>query len=518
MVQVGLQLGRVVEREQTEEERARLAAIVESSDDAIIGKTLDGVITSWNRGAEVLYGYSSGEALGEPISILVPPDHLDEVPKILEQIRQGKGIHQLETVQLGKEGARIEVALTISPIKDSGGKVVGASTIARDITERKRAEEALRRAEEKYRGIYEDAVEGIFQTTPDGRLLSANPAMARMLGYRSPEEMVASITDLGKQLWVDRAQREAFVRLLLERDAVSEFQALMRRKNGEFMWASLNARALEGRDGEAVVVEGTMSDITERRQAEQAEEEARQAAEAANRAKSEFLANMSHEIRTPMNGVIGMTDLLLDTNLDSEQREFAETIRLSGENLLVIINDILDISKIESGQMTLEKINFDLRAVVEDVAALMAEKAFKKGLELASLIEADVPTIVKGDPGRLRQILMNLVGNAVKFTERGEVVVEAKLAEKTAEDSEGALVRFEVKDTGIGMSEEQQERLFESFTQADSSITRRYGGTGLGLAISKQLVGLMGGQISVSSSPERGAPSFSSLPWRGRPK
>ena len=275
-------------------------------------------------------------------------------------------------------------------------------------------------------------------------------------------------------------------------------------------WYELRTSPLRGKGrrlgGDLVV----LRDVTERREADRSLAEARDQALAADRAKSEFLATMSHEVRTPMNGIIGMTDILLETELGEEQREYAERVRVAGESLLTILNDILDFSKIEAGKLEIDRRPFRFRRTVEEALDLLAERAHVRGLDLASVTAADVPDDLVGDPDRLRQILLNLLSNAVKFTDEGEVVVRATLVEC---DDARAIVRCEVHDTGIGIEPGARSRLFESFAQGDPSSTRRYGGTGLGLAIVKRLVDLLGGELGLESTPGAGSTFWFTMPF-----
>ncbi len=366
----------------------------------------------------------------------------------------------------------------------------------------KAAEGALREAEARYRTIFENAIEGIFQTTPAGRYLSANPALARIYGYASVEELHASFTNIARQLYVDPGRRAEFVRLLEDHDTLANFESQIKRKDGTIVWIREKARAVRDAKGDIQYYEGAVEDITDRKSAEESLRAAREVAESANLAKSVFLATMSHEIRTPLNAVLGMASLLQDTDLTEQQQEFARVIRTSGEALLGVINDILDFSKIEAGHLELEREPFDLRACVEGATDVIAVRGSEKGLELASHLAPNVPPWVVGDVTRVRQILINLLSNAVKFTEHGEVVVSVEAV--PTEDGRHEIT-FSVRDTGIGIPPDRMSRLFRSFSQVDASTTRKYGGTGLGLVISKRLAELMGGRMWATSEVGRGS-------------
>jgi two-component system, sensor histidine kinase and response regulator len=454
-------------------------------------------ITRVNKTELTLLGYTAEEMVGRLVWDFIVEDRHDT-----EQGAGDSGIDAYQRTFRRKDGKTIPVLMRHKLIKDASGLICGMRSTLQDISALKRKEEQLLEAEEKYRSIFENAVEGIFQSTGEGAYINANPALAQIFGYDSPDDVMCSVTNVGRQLYVDPQRRAAFVATMNEKGFVNDFQSEIRRKDGSRIWISERARAVRDKDGKLLYYEGTVQDVTARREADAAITEARDAALESARLKTEFLANMSHEIRTPMNGVIGMTGLLLDTDLQPKQREFAETITSSAESLVAIINDILDFSKIEAGMLTFEEIDFQLHTAVEAGVELLAERAAAKELELASLIRGDVPAALRGDPGRLRQVITNLVGNAVKFTDRGEVYVEAR---KVDEDADSVRVRFSVRDTGVGISKEAQGKLFQAFVQADGSTTRKFGGTGLGLAICKQLVRQMDGEIGVESELGKGA-------------
>jgi PAS domain S-box-containing protein len=349
---------------------------------------------------------------------------------------------------------------------------------------------SLAEASRKEQAVIANAPDVIGSLDSDGCFVNVSPASLNLWGYRPDEITGCRFSDFAT---AENANGTVDSDALIKTKApITNFENGFRHRDGSLVNMMWNAQWSEA-DGLTFFV---ARDITESRRSREQLKEARDAALESARLKSEFLANMSHEIRTPMNGVIGMTGLLLDTELSTQQEEYIKSIESSADALLTIINDILDFSKIEAGHLRFEKIDFDLRATVEHSVEMLAERAHAKGIEIASLVPSDVPTVLRGDPGRLRQILINLIGNAVKFTESGEVIV---CINKQSETDSHTLLHFDIKDTGIGIAPEAQGRLFQAFVQADGSTTRKYGGTGLGLAISKQLVELMGGEIGVNS-------------------
>jgi len=354
--------------------------------------------------------------------------------------------------------------------------------------------------------------DAIFSLSLDRRVLSWNRGAEHLYGHTRAEAVGLGVDQLMAE--PSRAEAREVWRDVVQGRTFDGYETTGVRRDGSTVDVSLTVSPLRDVSGLVGGVAVIGRDVSARKQAERAQAEARDAALAASRLKSEFLANMSHEIRTPINGVIGLLALLLDTSLDRWQRRYAEGARQAADDLLGIINDILDFSKIEAGKIELEKVDLNLQVIVEGVADLLALPAHGKGLELACQYDPDLPTDVRGDPVRLRQVLVNLVTNAVKFTEEGEVIVRAQAVEQ---DPDSVLARFEVRDTGVGLAPSDHERLFDAFSQADASTTRRFGGTGLGLAVSKQLVELMGGEIGVESELGRGSTFWFSVRLERQP-
>jgi PAS domain S-box-containing protein len=485
------------------DDRAFLAAIVDGTDDAIIGKTLDGTIISWNRGAERIYGYPAEQAIGKPIQILIPPDQHGEIDEILGHIVQGEPVSHYNSVRVREDGTQIHVDLTISPIHGGTGTVIGAASIARDISDQFRAEE-------RFRQLVQAAPDAMVIVDESGTIVLVNDQTERLFGYSSTDLVGQPIELLVPQQLRDQHthDRHGYVTApQVRRMGIGQELAGLRRDGSQFP-VEISLAPLDTDQG--TIVSAAIRDITERRTVEQALALARDEALAAARLKSQFVAMVSHELRTPMNGVIGLTRLLLETPLQPGQRRYAQAIRTSGHALLTIINDILDFSKIEAGRIELIEDDFELDDLLEEVVQVAAEIARDKDLEVLGYYPPELPTTLRGDDGRLRQILLNLLGNAVKFTEHGDVVLRAEAAAAAAD---GTLqITYTVLDTGIGIAPEDLPRLFQSFSQIDGTTNREFGGTGLGLTIARQLVELMGGRLQVESQPGRGSRFWFTVP------
>jgi PAS domain S-box-containing protein len=526
--------GMTADLRKAQAEANRLALVASRTANVAVIADADWKIEWVNDSFTRFFGYTLDEVKGRgPGEFLHGPETNMETLAALNAACDRGEPFRGEILNYTRTGEPRWVELDVQPLKDAGGAVVGFVTLQLDITERKRIQAEIAQKEAEFRFMFESAPVGLswLWVGADGsRRRLTNDAHLAITGL-TRAAMEQGLSDAGRAVtyaedwavqneWQDK----------LERGEVDRF-ALRKRflRNGQpEVWAELSVRRFRNPGGGYQEV-STLVDITPLQRAQeelkrQATEltTAKEAAEAANLAKSQFLAMMSHEIRTPMNGVIGMTSLLLDSGLTREQRDYVETIQLSGDGLLTIINDILDFSKIESGRLELETVEFNLRECIEETLDLLAPRVAEKGLDLLYEIGVGVPGLVRGDPTRLRQILVNLLGNAVKFTERGEVVLT--LRSEPIIDGRVEL-QFAVRDTGIGIPPESQSRLFQSFSQVDASTTRRFGGTGLGLVISKRLAEMMHGRMWVESEVGKGSTfSFTVLaspvmskprPWMG---
>ena len=482
-------------REQAEEALQWARISLESASDALFWIAPDARIVDVNEAACRSLGYSREELLQLTVPDFDPHFNANMWPEQFATLRQ-RGSMTFESEQRTKDGRMFPVEVAVNHV--TFGSEERHCAFVRDISERKRAEETLRESEEKFAKVFNSAPSLlVISTIAEGRYIDVNESFERFTGYRRDEAI--GRTSLELNIW-SAETRTRFLEAIGKEGRMRDFEADFRSKDGEHLVGLVSAEVIEIKGEECLLV--LVEDITDRKLAEAELHQAKEAAEAANTAKSRFLATMSHEIRTPMNGVIGMIELLQHTALSREQLEYAESAKKSGIELIHLLNDILDLSKIEADRVELELSTFDLTQVISDTINLLSLHAREKAVKLTSSIDNEVPTALKGDAGRLRQIIVNLVGNAIKFTPKGSVTLTIR---KDAEDEHSATLRFQVSDNGIGIAADKLEHIFEPFTQVDSSTTRKFGGTGLGLAICKRLAQLMGGSIGVESIEGEGS-------------
>ena len=501
-----------------QKEQVMLAAIVESSEDAIIGISLDDKITSWNSAAEKIFGFSAEEIIGQSNHALLPPERHNEWLEMLAAVQRGESVKQLETRRIRKDGQQIDVSITFSPIKDEQGQIIGASKIARDITARKQDEGRLSEGASLLHSLTHAIPDLVWLKNAEGVYLACNQRFEAFFGATEQEILGKTDYDFVEKELADffRAHDNA---AMAAGHPCSNEELLPFANDGHQELVETTKTPIFDVSHRLLGVLGISHDITERRQTEAELEQyrhhledlvasrtvelaqAKEVAETANLAKSAFLANMSHEIRTPMNAILGMAHLMRRSGLTREQIDRLDKIDAASEHLLGTINDILDISKIEAGKFVLDDSSVIISSILTNVRSILSERARTKGL-LLKFETVNFPLNLHGDPTRLQQALLNYVGNAIKFTEHGTVTLRASIQQETAEF---LLARFEVQDTGIGVSPEVQARLFSAFEQADNSTTRKYGGTGLGLAITRRLAELMGGEVGLQSTPGEGS-------------
>jgi len=475
----------------------RYRALIETLPQRIFLKDHNSVYVSCNSSFARDLGLEPEEVFGRTDYDLFPPElarkRLEDDARVLSA-----GVPEERDEKRERDEAWVSKALI--PLKDEAGRIYGLLGILTDVTSRKNAEERLKESEERFRNTFEQAAVGICHLNLSGGLIRINRRFCEILGYSQEEllgrglDEIIHPEDLGPE-------HDNVARLLKSEIESYSMELRHLKKDGAAVWVNFSMSLVRNASGEPRYFAAMIEDVTAKREAEALRQE-RDLVQASSRAMSHFLANMSHEIRTPMNAVIGLGHLALETELTPKQREYLEKICSSSRNLLEIINDILDFSKIEAGCIDLEWTEFSPAQVLRTVSDMLGPKAQEKGLSFRVRLAPELPPILSGDPLRLAQVLNNLIGNAIKFTEKGEVVVEVR---PVSWEGEQVAVRFAVTDTGVGLTPEQMERIFTPFIQADSSTTRRYGGTGLGLTISSQLVELMGGGLGVESVPGAGS-------------
>ncbi len=483
-----------IKSQQIEASETKFRTITSSVRDAIIMVDSEGKVSFWNTSAERIFGYPAEEAQGKELyKLIVPESHISkdvEIFEIFKKAGEEKAVEEIiELEAKRKTGDVFPIALTAATVNIQGK--LNTAAVIRDISRRKQ--------EEKERRVLSSAVEQssvvILITDTDGIIEYVNPKFTEVTGYTREEVLGKNPNILNSNIHEPEFYKGLWDTIKAGRDWYGEL--FNRKKNGDLYWDSSFISPIKDSNGRITHFVAIKEDITERKRIESELLEAKKSAEAASRSKSEFLANVSHELRTPMNAIIGMTELMLDTRITKEQREYLNIVQRSSNSLLSLLNDILDLSKIEAGRLVLEPISFSLRESLGDTAKTLSVQSHKKNLELIYYIDSEVPDRLIGDVGRLRQIIVNLIGNSIKFTKEGEIVLKIEVLEELPNAK--VLLHFLISDTGIGIPEEKLNTIFDKFSQVDTSTTRRYGGSGLGLAISSKLVNLMEGIIWVDS-------------------
>ena len=492
----------------SEEDRAAwVAAIVDSSDDAIVSKTLDGLITSWNRAAERIFGWTAAEAVGRSITIVIPPDRLAEEEDILARIKQGEKIEHFETTRMRKDGTRFEISLTVSPIKNAKGEVIGASKIARDISARLHGDEAIARLA----AIVNSADDAIVSKTLDGVITSWNRAAQAMFGWTAAEAVGQRITlIIPRERWPE--EDEVLARVC-KGESIDHFDTVRVRKSGERIDVSLTVSPVKDARGRIIGASKIARDVSDRKRAEaertkllQTVQQAREEAEELNRSKDQFLAVLSHELRTPLNAIFGWARMLQSAAMDEATSQRAiDAILRNATAQVQLVEDLLDVSRIITGKMRLDVQWLDLKSVIESALDAVQPAASAKGLKIETVLDPNAGPVV-GAADRLRQVVWNLLMNAIKFTPRdGRVQVHLRKLKSHVE--------IVVSDSGEGIQPEILPFIFDRFRQGDSTTTRPHGGLGLGLALVRHLVDLHGGRVrAASEGPGRGATFVVELP------
>ncbi|TVQ16198.1 MAG: PAS domain-containing sensor histidine kinase [Leptolyngbya sp. DLM2.Bin15] len=449
------------------------------------------------------FGYERDEVVGRTTLEFNNWNNLDAREQFRQLLQEQGVVRGQEHEFVTKSGQIITGIVSADIIPVNGNPCI--LSVIEDITQRKKIEQALKQAELNYRSIFENAIDGIFQTTTDGRYLAANLALVQLYGYATTEDFLQSQFN-ASDLYSHPNRRSEFIAILHQEDLITNFESEIRRRDGSHLWISETARVVRDANGEVLYYEGLVRDISDRKRAELALQAAKESADAANKAKSEFLANMSHELRTPLNAVIGFTQIMLrDSRISAEHRENLEIIHRAGEHLLDLINDVLEMSKIEAGKTVLSSENFDLHGLLDALQTMMQLRAESKGLDLNVAIAPDVPRYINTDQRKLRQVLLNLLSNAIKFTEVGSITLRAWVKAKPELSSPPVFwIQFEVADTGVGIAHDELDSLFEAFAQTESGRQSNQG-TGLGLPISRKFIQLMGGEITVHSVPQEGS-------------